>query len=438
MVACGPSLAEKDPLSPLETTLDIDVETAAVATVRWSTDEPADAVVEYGADDAYGGSVAGWSSTDGLDHAVVLAGLAGGREWHWRASSEGDDGTRVSGDEIFVPASPPAALPDLVVQGEQEGLVLATLLGDGASIAVYDSDGQAVWWRILEQDHAFSNQARLTTDARAVVYLGSGFGEGDPDAYLIRVPIVGGEETRLNVGFAHHDFVMRGDGAYTLIRADKREVDGVVVQGDEIVEFDADGSMRVVWSTWDDVPLPSDVSLLSTIDGHVADWTHVNGLAWDGTRYWVSSYSMGALYVIDGATGELEWQLGGDLSDFELAEGEGFGPQHSPELVDGGVLLFNNRSPEVGGLWSEAAEFAIDTATHTYSRRWTFDDGQGVFTAAFGSVERLGDGDTFVGWGSAGRLSRVTAAGEVPWQADTPIGTAFGFVHHVATLCGTP
>ena len=66
----------------------VDEDSETVLTVTWTTETTSDAVLEYGTGDRYGAVVEGWSSDDGLEHAVVLAGLSADLEWHWRAVAQ--------------------------------------------------------------------------------------------------------------------------------------------------------------------------------------------------------------------------------------------------------------------------------------------------------------------------------------------------------------
>ncbi len=431
LLACtGPSA---EPLDVLRPTAVADSESGATLTISWTTDEPTDALAEVGTDEGYGDIVEGWSSEDGLEHAVVLAGLAGGNVWHWRAISRGVNGASASDDQTFVPGAPPAGLPDLHVTGEGTGLLLAPVLAGSASyLALYDSDGRPVWWRHLGDEFVPVNQARLSLDRRAVLYV---YPNTDGTTQLVRAPIAGGPTRTWELGLAHHDFLELEGGGFAYIAAHEREIDGWRVQGDKLVEVDADGVSTDVWSTWDDLQPPALDTLVEVSPG-ILDWTHVNSVARADGQYWLSSYHEHALYRVDHAG--LDLVIGGRDSDLALTAGPGFGPQHAPYPTDDGFLVFNNREVQSGDLWSEAVEFSVDLDAGTYARTWAHDADHEVFSPVFGNVEPTESGDLLVGWGSAGRTSLVSREGEERWVAETPLGFAFGFSHHVAALSGRP
>lgn len=426
LLACGPDSAPEAALS-----VHADYGAGTTLTVTWETDTPADAVLELGEDESYGRTVEGWSSEDGLEHAVVVVGLRGGMTWHWRAVSEGAAGVARSADERFVPTPAPAALPDLQVEGEWDGMVLVPVLdGQTSYLTLYDGGGRAVWWTLVEGSEAPVNQARISLDGTAVIYLRPST-MSDARAELVRVPLAGGEREVIVVEEAHHDFVEVERGRYSVIASDQRMIDRTPVQGDALLDVTAD-AVTPIWSSWDDLPPPTDL-----LPEQVYNWTHLNSVSWDGTRWWLSSYSLESLLLVDPADG-LVGVIGGEGGDHTLTAGEGFGPQHSPLPMEGGFLLFNNRHPDETGTFSEATAWSLDPTTRTYRREWTFRGDTPAYTPVFGSVEPTPDGDILTAWGTAGRLTLSTREGQTRWTAEAPIGYGFGFAHAVTWLSTAP
>jgi hypothetical protein len=70
--------------------------TTTSATIQWTTNMPADSIVEYGFDLSYGSTVS--DATLVTAHKVVLSGLAPGRIYHYRVHS-----TNASGKESVSP-----------------------------------------------------------------------------------------------------------------------------------------------------------------------------------------------------------------------------------------------------------------------------------------------------------------------------------------------
>ncbi|MGH7196419.1 MAG: fibronectin type III domain-containing protein [Candidatus Saccharimonadales bacterium] len=81
--------------------------TTAGATVQWTTNEPADSLVEYGSTTAYGSSTPlGTNLT--ANHSADLSGLQAGTTYHYRVLSKDAAGnSAVSGDFTFTTAQPP-------------------------------------------------------------------------------------------------------------------------------------------------------------------------------------------------------------------------------------------------------------------------------------------------------------------------------------------
>jgi hypothetical protein len=81
------------------------------ATVSWTTDEPADTVVEYGTTTAYG-SATPLSAPLVKAHSAVLTGLSPGTVYHYRVKSrDGAGNLAVSDDQTFTTAVPPDTTP---------------------------------------------------------------------------------------------------------------------------------------------------------------------------------------------------------------------------------------------------------------------------------------------------------------------------------------
>ena len=105
-------------------------EASGSAVITWTTDQAADAEVDYGLTAAYGNtaSAAGPPTTS---HAVTLSGLAAGSLYHYRVKSRSTDGiSSITGDFTFtagppapdIPA-PAAAAPSVLIMNPPEALV---------------------------------------------------------------------------------------------------------------------------------------------------------------------------------------------------------------------------------------------------------------------------------------------------------------------------
>ncbi|HTM68617.1 MAG TPA: fibronectin type III domain-containing protein [Candidatus Binatia bacterium] len=97
-----------DATAPVITEARVEEVTVSSAAVLWTTDEAADATVEYGATTDYG-STASSSDAPGTSHRVALSGLAPDAVYHARVRSKDAAGNEgVSADLEFRTAKPPA------------------------------------------------------------------------------------------------------------------------------------------------------------------------------------------------------------------------------------------------------------------------------------------------------------------------------------------
>src|SRR5262245_21251906 len=80
------------------------------ATITWSTNRPADSMVEYGLTTAYGNQVS--LKTFVTSHQLTLIGLSSGKLYHYRVKSIDDAGNlSTSGDLTFTTANSPTPTP---------------------------------------------------------------------------------------------------------------------------------------------------------------------------------------------------------------------------------------------------------------------------------------------------------------------------------------
>jgi hypothetical protein len=433
LLACAPAIEDL--------AIEFPGDVGTVAIVRWTTPQPTDALVEVGEDTTYGRTVLGWSSDAGTEHAVLLAGLAGGLDWHWRVTGTGPD---ADVDHVFHTAPPPRALgqfradtfdPDRA----SGGYTILTLAALPSMAVILDAEGRVVWWKEVDDD-LFVSQARLSADGRDVILLVGDNAHQVDVGEIVRYPLAGGDPVHLTAPNGHHDFVERADGGLGFLAVDIRSYDGVDVGGDTLMEMDGDGTgLHAVWSTWDWL-VPGPTEWMVPFYGGALDWTHCNGLALDEAEdtWLVSAHALDAVFAVDRATGALDWQLGGEGSDFALSSGDAFHSQHGPSFVPGGVLLFDNRKADVDNLYSRAVEYGVDPVAGTFTERWSYAGDRTLYSPFLGDTERLPNGNTLVGWGAAGRVSEVTPDGEAVWQVDAPMGWPPGFAHHLDTLGGVP
>ncbi len=133
------------------------------------------------------------------------------------------------------------------------------------------------------------------------------------------------------------------------------------------------------------------------------DLLHINALdVFPNGDLLVTARHFDAVMRVDRVTGNVVWKLGGtpplqgvDLAILEDPRGGPVTPHDGRVLPNGNVTMHDNRLGAAQPT-SRAVEYSIGTSTATLV--WSF---SATFTAGtLGSVRRLGDGSTVIGWGT--------------------------------------
>lgn len=347
----------------------------------------------------------------------------------------GDDD---SGDLVTVPGD----LPPLTSNGIDADLLFFLTPRDysgayppsgyGDYLLVVDGLGQPVWWKQTgglafdfrpAADGSWS--ANMVLDgslSREAVRLEPYSGE-----VLDRWPAPGLDEWD-EVVADPHELVIRADGSRVQSIAGYGDMDLSAIGGDPAGRAHHSGVLEVgpsavpvaTWSTEGQIDLallPEDVLASEPNEG---PWRygHVNCIDPLDDGWLVSLRSPGEILRIVGDSGEVLWRLGGARSDFTFVDDPrgGFFGQHSARWVaPDRVLLFDNGtnmgSAPTGDV--RVVEYQLDEVSRTAKLVFTYVlDGAGG-TEFAGSVQRLADGRTVVGFGSTQLLESGARAPSV-------------------------
>ena len=189
-------------------------------------------------------------------------------------------------------------------------------------------------------------------------------------------------------------------------RFDARVI-GLIIQ-----ELDRDKNVVFQWRSWDHFQITDVIS--HPLTAKTVDYVHGNSIDADPDGNLIlSSRHLNEVTKISRATGDILWRLGGKNNQFTfINEPISFSHQHCVRrLPNGHLTLFDNgnfRTP----LFSRAVEYAIDEVQKTATLVWQYRHNPDVVSVAAGSVQRLPNGNTLIGWGTANpTLSEVTADG---------------------------
>jgi len=239
----------------------------------------------------------------------------------------------------------------------------------------------------------------------------------------------------------NHDFLLIPNGHALLFAYDAQPVDmsalveggnpGAVVAGAIVQELDLEKNVVFQWRSWDYIPITdSYVNLRAS----VFDYPHVNAIELDHDgNILISSRHLCEITKIDRQTGEIIWRLGGKQNQFVfLNENPANDPtyftyQHSVrKLQNGNILLFDN-----GNLHpvraSRAVEYELDEQAMTATLVWEYRHDPDIYGPSRGTVQRLPNGNTMIGWGSAPnggypQATEVTPQKEIVFEMSVPAG----------------
>ncbi|MDP2310383.1 MAG: aryl-sulfate sulfotransferase [Pseudomonadota bacterium] len=403
---------------------------ATVVRVTWNTAEPTQGAVHFTT--ATGPRQT--SPSSGTEHEVLLLGNRANTDVPFRVVTD-ESGLVSCGDErtITTGALPPE-LPDLTVlldpsyDTEDRGYTVVPVIQQpNTFLVLLDSEAQYVWaWDDPEgmyRGGLFNADVDLS---RGGIYANEQAESAELPGAIRHVAFDGTLLDSVNVEGGHTDFVELPTGEMASLSWDIREVDGGRYLGDRIVEVDAAGASRTVWSVWDHYTPDPDGGWAPGFyraDPEVMDWSHVNALAYDAGEdaYFLSMAFNQSVARVERSTGAMTWVIGGD----GLVESP-----HSVQPLGDSVLVFNRGSPTDPDSCSEATEIDITKRAVV----WSYRSEPCLLVPFLGSALRLPNGNTLVDWSSAGQLDEVTHAGELVWRVSLDLGAAFGFADRVPSL----
>lgn len=282
----------------------------------------------------------------------------------------------------------------------------------GGSTSMYDFKKHA------DGTHSYAQKRPSSNDGSYQILLDSEFRE---TAQLSTVGLVNTDV---------HDFLVLPNGNRVFI-AEEPAVHDLTSFGLSATQSVRDGMFQEVtpdqqvvfqWNSWDHFQYDESVYAFET-----QDYAHLNSITLDHDDNWLlSSRGFSQVLKIDRTTGAVIWRLGGISSDFTFVNDpyDGFCGQHTAQRLDNGhILLFDNARdclPEIFGSRpdrSRAVEYALDEGDMTAEVVWSYER-DGAVAASQGSVQRLSNGNTMIGWGSGPNVlaTEVTAEGEVAYE----------------------
>jgi len=234
-----------------------------------------------------------------------------------------------------------------------------------------------------------------------------------------------------------HEIVIDGDKAWVTANKNLAKdlsgyggaYNGALIDS-AVQEYDLKtGKLLRNWDALDHIPLGESEASLPT-NGFPWDAYHVNSIQLVGAgKFLVSMRNTWAAYLVDIATGKIEWTLGGKRSDFRFGPEAAFQWQHDVNMQpDGTVTVFDDHCcRQTGGGTSVHATgpsrgliLHLDQQARTVKLAGQYGERGGFESEYMGNTQVLAGGDVFVGWGSEPYLSEFDHSGKLLFEGELP------------------
>ena len=223
-----------------------------------------------------------------------------------------------------------------------------------------------------------------------------------------------------------HDLQLLPDGHALLMAYDNQPVDmsqiapgglpTATVTGLIVQELDTSKNVVFEWRSWDHFNITDTMVPLTTT---VVDYVHGNAIELDTDgNLLLSSRHMSEITKINRQSGDIIWRLGGKNNQFTFVNDPAphFDFQHDiRRLPNGDITLFDNRT-NLTPLYSRAVEYHLDEGAKTATLVWQYRNTPDTFGLATGNVQRLSNGNTFIGWGFGLLATEVTPEGSKAFE----------------------
>ncbi|MGB0369091.1 MAG: aryl-sulfate sulfotransferase, partial [Flavobacteriales bacterium] len=164
-------------------------------------------------------------------------------------------------------------------------------------------------------------------------------------------------------------------------------------------EFE-NGNLVFDWKSIDHIH-PEEFIETYNYDSTGFDYVHGNAVEEDADGdFWISMRHTDALYKIDRVTGEILWTLGGQSSDFDFVNDDGFSGQHDIRVLpNGNLTLFDNGNSRSAPRFSRAVEYELDFTDSTATPVWEYQNEFNSYSRAMGSFRTNADDEHTIGYG---------------------------------------
>ena len=257
-------------------------------------------------------------------------------------------------------------------------------------------------------------------------------------------------QTFENYAINEHELIILENGNYLFATSEYKRINlslfaeggnpNALVRGHKVRELDNNKNVIFEWSSLDYFNVSD--AFAQDFSQSLVDIVHMNSIEVDlDGNLLLSSRNLCEITKINRITGQIIWRFGGKNNQFRyvddpyLFEYDGtelsFSFQHSVRVLpDGNYILFDN-----GNLrsfpFSRAVEYKLDATAKTAQLVWQYDYDKKYYSNAWGSVQRLDNGNTVIGWAAyaAPKVTEVDTDGNILLEIDfsTPCGNYRAF-----------
>jgi hypothetical protein len=323
--------------------------------------------------------------------------------------------------------------------------------GDGYNVIVSNTGELKYYEKINEGvpfDFKVASNSMLTFGIMSEFYeFGGG---GDTQFFMMDSSFSIVKQFQMGNGYTSdfHEFQYLPNGHVFMVAYDLQPVDmselvegghpGALVAGSVIQELDLNGNVIFQWRSWDHYSLFDSYADLTQ---SIFDAIHINSIELDlsDLNIIISTLALAEATKINRQTGEIIWRMGGQNNQFTF---QNESQEHAPlyfmfqheirRLKNGNITMFDGGDTE-RRKYSRAVEFAIDEVNKTATKVWEYRKSPDIYSPNMGSVQRLENGNTVIGWGLASMtpgqpmITEVDPQGNVVYELsfDKPLTTSY-------------
>lgn len=293
---------------------------------------------------------------------------------------------------------------------------------DTTTAIAYDSIGRVRWYRIfpginsadIKMQHNGNFTAALNIFGTSQAGPGS-FTEFSPDGNVVA-------QWEPPVGYPDfHEFWLTGDSvsgyhAHFWAYAEIKDMDltslggpsSLAEYGHTLFRESQSGTPEFSWTTWNYFTVADWIE--PTCCPPNSDFDHPNVIDFaPDSNYIISFRNFGTVVKVDRNTGQRIWALGGTQATMTFVNDPlgFFSGQHNAHYLPNGDLVVFDNGLRHNPPHSRAAEYAINEQAKTATLVWEYEPQPMVFASFLGSVERLTNGNTVVGFGATGQIDEI-------------------------------